>query len=218
MTPSPVGEGWEGGLIYMKGQTLELDKRRKSMEGKLVIVSAPSGAGKTTIVRHLLDSGLNLAFSVSATTRKPRGKEKDGVDYFFLTIAEFRNKIENNEFVEWEEVYKDLLYGTLKSELERIRAKGSNVIFDVDAKGGINLKKNFGTKSIALFLMPPSVEELESRLIKRGTDNPEIISMRVNKAREEMELANQFDTVIINHHLDKAKQEALEIVTSFLER
>jgi len=189
----------------------------ESMADKLVIISAPSGAGKTTIVRHLLESRLNLGFSVSATTRLPRGDEKDGVDYFFLSVTEFRKRIENNEFVEWEEVYKDLLYGTLKSELERIWSNGNHVIFDVDAKGGINLKKIFGTRSIAIFIMPPSVEELENRLIKRGTDKPEKIRMRVGKSKEEMELANQFDNVINNHHLDKAKEEVLKIVTSFLE-
>jgi guanylate kinase len=187
------------------------------MKGKLVIISAPSGAGKTTIVRHLLDSGLNLDFSVSATTRAPRGIEKDGVDYFFLTVPEFRKRIENNEFVEWEEVYKDLLYGTLKSELERIWKKGNHVIFDVDAKGGINLKKIFGNNSIAIFIMPPSVEELEKRLIARGTDEPEKIRMRVSKAKEELELANQFDFVIVNQRLDKAKEEARKIVSSFIE-
>jgi guanylate kinase len=186
------------------------------MDGKLVIISAPSGAGKTTIVRHLLDSGLNLSFSVSATTRKLRGTETDGIDYFFLTVPEFRKKVENNEFVEWEEVYKDLLYGTLKSELERIWASGSNVLFDVDAKGGINLKKIFGTRSIALFIMPPSVEELETRLVKRATDSAEKIRIRVEKARDEMKLANQFDTVIINQELDRAKNEAYKIVSSFL--
>jgi guanylate kinase len=188
------------------------------MEGKLVIISAPSGAGKTTIVKHLLDSGLNLAFSVSATTRPLRGNETEGEDYFFLTVPEFKKKIKNNEFVEWEEVYKDQLYGTLKSELERIWAKGSFVIFDVDAKGGINLKKKFGTNSIALFIMPPSLEELENRLVKRGTDSPEKIRMRVDKARDEIKLADQFDTVIINNQLDEAKEEALKIVTSYLGR
>jgi guanylate kinase len=188
------------------------------MEGKLVIVSAPSGAGKTTIVRHLLESGLNLGFSVSATTRTPRGNEKEGVDYFFLSVPEFRKMIGNNEFVEWEEVYKNIFYGTLKSELERIRANGNHLIFDVDARGGINLKNIFGTRSIALFIMPPSVKELENRLIKRGTDSPEKIRMRVEKAIEEIELANQFDTVIINSHLEKAKEEALKIVSSFLDR
>ena len=190
----------------------------EKMTGKLVIISAPSGAGKTTIVKHLLESGLDLAFSVSATTRPPRGKEIDGEDYFFLTVAEFKKKIKNNEFVEYEEVYKDLLYGTMKSELDRIWAEGKHVLFDVDVVGGLNLKKQFGTKSVAIFIMPPSVEELENRLIKRATDSPEKVSMRVEKAREELKQANQFDTVIINHHLDTAKKEALKIVTSFLER
>jgi guanylate kinase len=188
------------------------------MKGKAVIISAPSGAGKTTIVRHLLDSGLNLSFSVSATTRTPRGSEKDGEDYFFLSVDEFRKKIADNEFVEWEEVYKDLLYGTLKSEMERIWNEGRHVLFDVDAQGGINLKKKFGIRAIAIFIMPPSVEELENRLVKRGTDTPEKIKMRVDKAREEMKLANQFDTVIVNHHLENAKQETTKTVSSFLSR
>lgn len=187
------------------------------MTGKLVIISAPSGAGKTTIVRHLLESGLNLSFSVSATTRKIRGNERDGVDYFYLSVEEFKKRVSNNDFVEWEEVYNDLMYGTLKSEIERNWANGHHVIFDVDAKGGINLKKIFGLNSIAIFIMPPSVEELENRLKKRGTDSPEKIKMRVDKAREEMSLANQFDTVIINHELDRAKKEAVKIVSSFLE-
>jgi len=183
-----------------------------------LLIIAEAGAGKTTIVKHLLESGLDLAFSVSATTRPPRGKEIDGEDYFFLTVAEFKKKIKNNEFVEYEEVYKDLLYGTMKSELDRIWAEGKHVLFDVDVVGGLNLKKQFGTKSVAIFIMPPSVEELENRLIKRATDSPEKVSMRVEKAREELKQANQFDTVIINHHLDTAKKEALKIVTSFLER
>jgi len=187
------------------------------MPEKLVIISAPSGAGKTTIVNHLLGSGLNLSFSVSATTRPIRGDEENGKDYFFLSVEEFKRRIENNEFVEWEEVYKDLYYGTLKSELERIWANGQNVLFDVDVKGGITLKKIFGNKSIAIFIMPPSVAELENRLIKRATDTPEIIRIRVEKARQELELANQFDTVIVNHQLDKAKEEAVKILTSFLQ-
>jgi guanylate kinase len=186
------------------------------MEGKLVIVTAPSGAGKTTIVKHLLASGLNLSFSVSATTRPIRGDEIDGKDYFFLSVDEFKKRIEYNEFVEWEEVYKDLYYGTLNSELERIWANGQHVLFDVDVKGGINLKKKFGTNSIAIFIMPPSVEELENRLIKRATDRPEKIKMRVEKAKKELNLANQFDTVIVNHQLDKAKEEVLKTVSSFL--
>jgi len=188
------------------------------MNRKLVIISAPSGAGKTTIVKHLLDNGLNLAFSVSATTRPIRGNETDGEDYFFLTVHEFKKKIENNEFVEWEEVYKDLFYGTLKSELERIWANGNHVLFDVDVKGGISMKNEFGTNAIAIFIMPPSVTELENRLVKRGTDTPEKIRIMVEKANNELKLANQFDLIIVNHQLDKAKEEALKIVTSFLGR
>lgn len=188
------------------------------MGGKLVIISAPSGAGKTTIVKHLLDSGLNLSFSVSATTRALRGNEIDGVDYFFLTVQEFKKRIENNEFVEWEEVYKDIFYGTLKSELERIWANGNHVLFDVDVNGGVNLKNKFGTDSIAIFIMPPSVEELENRLVKRGTDTLEKIKTRIEKAGNELKRSNQFDTIITNHQLDKAKEEALKIVSSFLGR
>ena len=192
--------------------------KKESMNGKLVIISAPSGAGKTTIVKHLLDNGLNLSFSVSATTRAKRDNETDGEDYFFLSVQEFKNRIKNNEFVEWEEVYKDLLYGTLKSELERIWAIGKNVIFDVDVKGGISLKNKFGTDAIAIFIMPPSVAELENRLIKRATDTPEKIRIRVEKAKDELKFADQFDTVIVNHQLDKAKEETLKIVSSFLGR
>lgn len=188
------------------------------MKGKLVIISAPSGAGKTTIVKHLIDRGLNLSFSVSATTRLPRENERNAEDYFFLTVPEFRKKIENNEFVEWEEVYKDILYGTLKSEMERIWANGNHVLFDVDVQGGVNLKKKFGTDSIAIFIMPPSVEELENRLIKRATDSTEKIKMRIEKAKDELKLANQFDTVVVNHQLDKAKEEVIKIVSSFLGR
>jgi guanylate kinase len=188
------------------------------MERKSVIISAPSGAGKTTIVKHLLNSGLNLSFSVSATTRPLRGNETDGVDYFFLSVPEFRKRIEKNEFVEWEQVYKDLFYGTLKSELERIWEEGKYVLFDVDVQGAINLKREFGKDAIAIFIMPPSVEELENRLVKRGTDTPEKIKIRIKKAKEELELANQFDLVVVNHQLDKAKEETLKIVTSFLSR
>jgi guanylate kinase len=189
-----------------------------NMEGKLVIISAPSGAGKTTIVKHLLESGLKLSFSVSATTRPIRGNETEGEDYFFLTVKEFKKKIKNNEFVEWEEVYKDMFYGTLKSELERIWTNGNHVLFDVDVNGGISLKNKFGTNSIAIFIMPPSVTELENRLVKRGTDTPEKIRVRIEKARDELKLANQFDTIIVNHQLDKAKEETLKVVASFLEK
>jgi len=186
------------------------------MKGKLVIISAPSGAGKTTIVKHLLNSDLNLEFSVSATTRSPRAGERDGEDYYFFSIEEFRKRVRNNEFVEWEEVYKDHLYGTLQSEIDRIWKKGSNVIFDVDAAGGINLKKKFGIQSAALFIMPPSVLELELRLTNRGKDTPEKIKMRVQKAETEMKLANQFDFVVVNRELDRALAETAAIVTSFL--
>lgn len=190
--------------------------KKSNMAGKLVIISAPSGAGKTTIVNYLLGCGLNLSFSVSATTRPLRGNEKDGKDYFFLSVEEFKKRIENDEFIEWEEVYKDLFYGTLKSEIERIWESGHNVLFDVDVKGAINLKNKFGNRSIAIFIMPPSVEELENRLVKRATDTPEKIKIRVEKAKDELELANQFDTVIVNHQLDKAKETAVKILTSFL--
>jgi guanylate kinase len=188
------------------------------MEGKLVIISAPSGAGKTTIIKHLLKSDLNLKFSVSATTRPPRAGEKDGIDYYFFSIEEFRRRVSNNEFIEWEEVYKDHFYGTLKPEIDRIWISGGHVIFDVDAKGGINLKKKFGTQSASLFIMPPSVSELETRLIARGKDSPEKIKMRVEKAEAEMKLANQFDFVVVNGELDKAIEETVAIVTSFLNK
>ncbi len=188
------------------------------MKGKLVIISGPSGTGKTTIVKSLLDSGLNLSFSVSATTREPRESEKDGTDYFFLSVPEFRKKIENGEFVEWEEVYKDLLYGTLKSEMERIWSSGCHVLFDVDVNGGINLKKAFGNRSIALFIMPPSIEDLEKRLRLRNSETRGKIEMRIQKASEEISHSDQFDSIIVNKNLDQAKEETLEMVSSFLER
>ncbi len=185
-------------------------------EGKLVIISAPSGAGKTTIVRHLLESGLKLAFSISATTRLKRKDEREGIDYFFLSVPEFKKRIKNNEFVEWQEVYHDLFYGTLKSELHRIWSEGNNVLFDVDVKGGINLKKIFGARSLSLFIMPPSVEELEKRLIKRGTDGPEKVKMRIAKAENELSVSGNFDIIIINNDLKTAKDKAFDTVLSFL--
>jgi guanylate kinase len=186
------------------------------MQGKLIILSAPSGAGKTTIVRHLLESGLNLAFSVSATTRPPRGTEKNGHDYFFLSVEEFKKKILADEFVEWEEVYADLFYGTLKSELERIWGDGNHVLFDVDVKGGISLKQIFGASALSVFIMPPSVSELEKRLINRGTDTPEKIRIRVEKADEELSLADKFDVILLNDDLEQAKAEASETISRFL--
>lgn len=186
------------------------------MKGKLVIISAPSGAGKTTMVKHLLQSGLNLEFSVSATTRPLRGKEKEGVDYFFIPAGEFRSRISNNEFVEWQEVYEGLMYGTLRSEVERIRLREKNVLFDVDVRGGLNLKREFGTDAIALFIMPPSLAELEKRLVKRGTDCPSTINMRIEKARDEIKIADQFDKIVINDNLEQAKEEVYNAVLTFL--
>ncbi|MGB4293217.1 MAG: guanylate kinase [Bacteroidales bacterium] len=185
-------------------------------EGKAVIISAPSGAGKSTIVKYLLESGLNLEFSVSATTRQPRGEEKNGVDYYFLTVDEFKKKISNGEFVEWEEVYENHFYGTLRSELERIWVKNKHVLFDVDVKGGISLKKIFGDRALSLFIMPPSIEELEERLKKRGTDSPEKIKIRIQKAGIEMQSAVFFDRIVVNDDLEKAKQEAFSIINNFL--
>jgi guanylate kinase len=186
------------------------------MEGKLVIVSAPSGAGKTTIVNHLLKKGLNLEFSISATTRTPRGREKNGKEYYFISAEDFRERIRKNEFTEWQEVYRDQLYGTLKSEIERIWADKKHVIFDVDAKGGINLKNIFGNKAISIFIMPPSVKELEKRLLRRATDDRSKIKVRVEKAIEEMKLAANFDHIIINDNLERAQNEAFQMVKSFL--
>ena len=186
------------------------------MEGKLVIISAPSGAGKTTIVNHLLRKGLNLEFSVSATTRAPRGKEKNGKEYYFISAEDFKEKIRKNEFTEWQEVYKNQFYGTLKSEIERIWADKKHVIFDVDVKGGINLKNIFGDKAISVFIMPPSVKEIEKRLINRATDDRSKIKIRVEKAIEEMKLADNFDHIVTNDNLERAKNEVYEMVKSFL--
>lgn len=187
-------------------------------EGKIVIFSAPSGSGKTTIVKHLLSKGLKLEFSVSACSRAPRGQEKDGVDYHFLTVDEFKKRIDNDEFVEWEEVYAGRFYGTLKSELTRIWGKGNHVLFDVDVKGGVNLKKKFGDNALSVFVMPPSVEELRKRLIGRATDSAEEIEKRVAKAEEEISYANQFDLTIVNDVLDVACQQAYDKVSEFLDK
>lgn len=188
------------------------------MKGKLVIISAPSGAGKTTIVNYLLEQRLNLEFSISATTRKPRGKEVDGTDYYFITSTDFRAKIENGSFAEWEEVYGNHLYGTLKSEIERIWLKKKHVLFDVDVEGGISLKNIYGNRAISIFIMPPSVTELENRLFTRGTDDVSKIRIRISKALQEMKLADQFDNIVINDDLNKAKEEVRAIVHSFLEQ
>ena len=187
------------------------------MKRKLIIVSAPSGAGKSTIVKYLLDRGINLDFSISATTRAPRGDEKDGIDYYFLSVDEFRKKIKNGDFVEWEEVYKDQLYGTLKSEIDRIWSHGSHVLFDVDVKGGVNLKNIFKHIAISIFIMPPSINELEKRLIARGTDADLKIKMRVEKAAEELKLADSFDNIVANNNLEEAENEVYRLVTGFID-
>lgn len=187
------------------------------MKGKLIIISAPSGAGKTTVVKQLLESGLNLEFSISATSRIPRANETDGKDYYFLSVEEFRNRITHDKFIEWEEVYKDHLYGTLKEEIDRIIKKGNHVIFDVDTKGGVNLKKKFGDRAISIFIMPPSIDELENRLKKRGTDKPEKIKMRIEKAALEISEAKQFDYIIINNDITTACTETYNLVKSFIE-
>lgn len=186
------------------------------MTGKLVIFSAPSGSGKTTIVKHLLDKGFNLEFSISACNRKPRGTEVHGKDYYFLETKEFKNKIKKNEFVEWEEVYNDRFYGTLRSELDRIWRKGNHVLFDVDVKGGVNIKKQFGEQALSVFIMPPSIEELENRLKGRATDSAEEIERRVAKAEEEIAYAKQFDHVILNDKLEFSTVEAENLLENFL--
>lgn len=186
------------------------------MLGKLIIFAAPSGAGKTTIVRHLLSQNFNIEFSVSVTSRPKRHTETDGKDYYFITPEEFRKKIENKEFLEWQEVYNGDYYGTLISEVERIRAIGKNVIFDVDVVGACNLKKFFGDDALAIFVQPPSVTELRNRLFARSTDKPEVIEKRVAKAEFELTFAGKFDKVIINEELEKAFVDAEKIVADFL--
>lgn len=188
------------------------------MAGKLIIFSAPSGSGKSTIINYLLTQNLNLHFSISATSRAPRGTEKNGVEYYFLTPEEFRNRIEAGDFLEYEEVYTDKFYGTLKSEVERILSKGDNVIFDVDVIGGCNIKKFYGNRALSVFIQPPSVEELRKRLEGRGTDAPDVIESRIAKAEFELGFANKFDTVIINDDLEQAKAETLLTLQNFLNK
>lgn len=185
-------------------------------KGKLVIFSAPSGAGKSTIVNYLLSQNLNLRFSISATSRMPRGAEQHGVEYYFHTPEEFRQKIANDEFLEYEEVYKDRFYGTLKTEVQRILDSGANVVFDVDVIGGCNIKNYYGDRALSIFIEPPSIEELRCRLEKRATDSPEVIELRIAKAEFEITFAPRFDVVIVNNDLEEAKVEALKVVTDFL--
>ena len=185
---------------------------------KVLIFSAPSGSGKSTIVHHILGLHPEIEFSVSATSRAPRGEEKDGVDYWYLSAEEFRRRIEADEFVEYEQVYEGRYYGTLKSEVERIWAKGHVIIFDVDVKGGVNLKKYFGDKALSVFIQAPSVEVLRQRLIDRKTDSAEAIEERVAKAAEEMTYAPKFDYVLVNDDLETALAEAEKVVDDFLAR
>lgn len=186
------------------------------MKGKLIIFSAPSGAGKTTIVRQLLERGLNLEFSVSATSRPPRPNELHGHDYYFLTPDEFKNRVAAGDFLEWEEVYSGICYGTLKSEVDRICDAGKNVIFDVDVVGGLNIKKQFGEQALAIFVQPPSIAELFTRLKNRSTESEEKIAMRIAKAEHELSYAEKFDVIVVNVYLEKAVTEAERLVRNFI--
>jgi guanylate kinase len=186
-------------------------------KGKLLVFSAPSGSGKTTIVRHLLTKeDLNLEFSISAATRDPRGEEVNGKDYYFMSIEAFKQHIKADDFVEWEEVYRDNFYGTLKSEVERIWAKGKNVIFDIDVAGGLRIKSKFPQETLAVFVKPPSVDELKRRLKERSTESDDKINMRIAKAHVELATAPQFDIIIKNYDLDVAKEEAYQLVKEFV--
>lgn len=185
--------------------------------GKLIIFSAPSGCGKSTIISWLMKhKELRLAFSISCTSRQPRGTEQNGVEYFFITPDEFRRRIENDEFLEYEEVYKDRFYGTLKEQVEKQSAQGDNVVFDVDVKGGCNIKKFYGNRALSIFIQPPSIDELRRRLEGRGTDAPEVINDRIARAEFELSFAGQFDKVVVNDDLQKAEEETMAIVKEFL--
>lgn len=186
--------------------------------GKLIIFAAPSGSGKSTIINWLMKehAELNMHFSISCTSRAPRGTEKDGVEYFFLSPEDFRQKISNDEFVEYEEVYKDRFYGTLKSQVDKQLEAGENVVFDVDVHGAMNIKKAYGTQAISIFIQPPSVEELRRRLEGRGTDAPEVIEQRIARADYELSFASKFDTVVVNDDLEEAKKATLEKIQNFI--
>lgn len=186
------------------------------MSGKVIVVSAPSGAGKTSIVKHILDYLPELSFSTSATTRAMRDGEVNGKDYHFMSVDDFKKEISNDNFLEWEEVYDNQFYGTLKSEIERIWNEGKTVIFDVDVKGGLNIKNYFGDNALSIFIEPPTIEELERRLRNRGTENSESLKKRVQKAEYELSFAPKFDKVVLNDDLDKARQEVIDAVRCFL--
>ena len=185
---------------------------------KVIIFSAPSGSGKSTIINYLMQQNLNLHFSVSATSRPPRGQEQHGVEYFFLTPDEFRKHIENGDFLEYEEVYKDRYYGTLSTQVDSQLERGENVVCDVDVLGGINIKRHYGDRALSLFIQPPSIDELRRRLEGRATDAPEVINDRIARAEFELSHASQFDAVVINDNLEVALKEALDIVKDFLEK
>lgn len=186
-------------------------------QGKLIVFSAPSGSGKTTLVRHLLkQQELNLEFSISATSREKRDNETDGKDYYFLDTQAFKNRIKNDEFLEWEEVYRDNFYGTLKTEVKRIWAKGKNVIFDIDVSGGLRIKRKFPDQTIAIFVKPPSIDELKIRLKKRQTETNDKINMRIAKASAELATAPLFDVIVVNDDLDKAIAESYKLVSDFI--
>ena len=187
-------------------------------KGKLIIFSAPSGSGKSTIINYLLTQGLNMAFSISATSRAPRGTEKDGVEYYFLTPEEFKKRIANEDFLEYEEVYENRFYGTLKAPIEKQLNEGVNVVFDVDVVGGCNIKQYYGERALSVFIQPPSIEELRKRLVGRATDAPEVIESRIAKAEFELGFAKKFDTVIINDQLEEAQAKALETIQAFLNK
>lgn len=187
------------------------------MQGKVIIVSAPSGAGKTSIVRHLLEQVPELKFSISATTRPKRDYEIDGKDYYFLTPEQFKERLANDEFLEWQEVYADQFYGSLKSEVERIWSNGQAVIFDVDVLGGLNIKKFYGDEALSVFIEPPTMEELENRLKNRGTENDASLKKRLAKAEYELSFARQFDKIVLNDDLKTAQQEMIDLVRDFLE-
>ena len=186
--------------------------------GKLIIISAPSGTGKSTIIGWLMKEHpeLNLAFSISCTSRPPRGTEQNGVEYFFLTPEEFRQRIENDEFLEYEEVYEGRFYGTLKAQVERQLEAGQNVVFDVDVKGGVNIKNYYGDEAMSLFIQPPSIAELRKRLEGRGTDAPEVIDQRIARAEFELTFADKFDKIVVNDNLAQAEADALEVIREFL--
>ncbi|MBO4814247.1 MAG: guanylate kinase [Muribaculaceae bacterium] len=191
----------------------------RKKKGKLIIISAPSGSGKSTIISHLIgDESLKLEFSVSATTRPPRGEEKNGVEYYFMSPEEFNKAIENDELVEYQEVYPGRFYGTLKSEVTRINKKGKNVVLDVDVLGAINVKKMYGDHALAVFIKAPSIEVLRERLVKRGTDSPEDIEKRISKAEFELGYADQFDHIVINDVLDVAVRETHQLITDFIKK